>query len=142
MNTNLNLSLTSIHAIAELENQLSDIEGYKIELHAIQPLVKSSKTIHEIKSVCSTILGSSIKDMESKTRKTEHVNARQLSMYFIKKIHPAMSLKNIGAEFGGRDHSTVIHAIQSVQDHCDVEKEYMETFNQINSILATPTIIN
>lgn len=52
--------------------------------------------------------------VRDKTRKKEIVLARQLSMYFAKEYTKA-SLKTIGLHFGGRDHSTVIHACSSIE---------------------------
>ncbi len=52
--------------------------------------------------------------MMSKCRDRELVIARQLAAYFIKK-YTALSLKSIGSIFN-RDHSTIIHAIQTIDD--------------------------
>ena len=41
--------------------------------------------------------------------------ARQVAMYLARTL-TSMSLKTIGAEYGGRDHSTVIHAVNVVRD--------------------------
>ena len=73
--------------------------------------------------------------MKSKTRKRHIVQARQISMYFAKNMTKA-SLANIGKHFGGRDHSTVIHACQTVQD-------LMETDNRFKSkVLELEKLIN
>ena len=53
--------------------------------------------------------------IRAKSRKKEIAQARQISMYLSKKF-TSHSLKTIGLHFGGRDHSTVIHAIQTVDD--------------------------
>ncbi len=60
--------------------------------------------------------------VRAKTRKREAVLARQVAMYFCKQ-YTQHSLKTIGLHFGGRDHSTVIHAINSVENlrHTDVK---------------------
>ena len=61
--------------------------------------------------------------VKSKTRKREIVQARQISMY-LAKSHTKTSLKSIGAFFGGRDHSTVIYACQTVEDLIDTDKKF------------------
>ena len=53
--------------------------------------------------------------LQSKTRKRHVVIARQMSMYLIQKLTD-QTLKNIGETFGGRDHSTVIHAVKTIRD--------------------------
>ena len=56
-----------------------------------------------------------VADLKAKSRKRELVYPRQVAMY-IAKEKTDLSLKSIGYHFGGRDHSTVIHAIQCVND--------------------------
>ncbi len=72
-------------------------------------------TVEEIqKEVCSYY---KIPDdmMRAKTRKKEVALARQIAMYLAKKL-TKHSLKTIGLHFGGRDHTTVIHAIESIEN--------------------------
>jgi len=52
--------------------------------------------------------------VREKTRKKEVVLARQISMYLASKLTKS-SLKTIGLHFGGRDHSTVIHACSTIE---------------------------
>ncbi len=61
--------------------------------------------------------------VKSQTRKREIVQARQISMYLAKQ-HTKSSLKSIGMHFGGRDHSTVIYACQTVDDLMDTDKKF------------------
>jgi chromosomal replication initiator protein len=61
--------------------------------------------------------------LKSQTRKREIVQARQISMY-LAKSHTKSSLKSIGMHFGGRDHSTVIYACQTVEDLVDTDKKF------------------
>jgi chromosomal replication initiator protein len=53
--------------------------------------------------------------MRAKTRKKEVALARQIAMYLAKRL-TKHSLKTIGLHFGGRDHTTVIHAIESIEN--------------------------
>lgn len=68
--------------------------------------------------------------IRAKTRKKEIALARQISMYLSKKFTPH-SLKTIGLHFGGRDHSTVIHAIQTVEDLYKKDKSIKENIDQL-----------
>jgi chromosomal replication initiator protein len=61
--------------------------------------------------------------VKSPTRKREIVQARQISMYLSKSLTKS-SLKSIGAFYGGRDHSTVIYACQTVEDLIDTDKKF------------------
>lgn len=72
-------------------------------------------SIEIAKKITSEYRGVSIEDMESKSRIREYAQARQQAMYILKK-YTKLSLKAIGAAFGNRDHSTVIHAVQTTED--------------------------
>jgi chromosomal replication initiator protein len=68
--------------------------------------------------------------IRGKTRKREVVRARQIAMYFAKK-HTEHSLKDIGLHFGGRDHSTVIYANNTVADRMENDDQFRDTVDQI-----------
>lgn len=63
-----------------------------------------------------------------KTRKREIVNARQIAMYFLKSF-THFSLKSIGDYFGGRDHTTVIHSLKTVNDLMYSDPDYRQRVN-------------
>ncbi len=64
-----------------------------------------------------------IEMLKSKTRKREVVQARQISMYFSKKMTKS-SLANIGAHCGGKDHATVLHACRTVVNLTETDKQF------------------
>jgi chromosomal replication initiator protein len=69
-------------------------------------------------------------DLKSKSRKKEVVLARQLAMYLARNII-GLSLSTIGSYFGGKDHTTVLHSIQKVDEMKSNPKiEYL--LNEIN----------
>jgi chromosomal replication initiator protein len=72
--------------------------------------------------------------LSAKTRKREVVTARHIAMYFSKQM-TSHSLKSIGLRFGGRDHSTVIHACNSVEDRVKLEPAFREEFTEIEQLL-------
>jgi chromosomal replication initiator protein len=83
----------------------------------LKDLIKDSKnhiSIESIQSHVSEICGIDTNKLKEKTRKKEIVEARQIAMYLSKNMTKS-SLKTIGLHFGGRDHSTVVHAIESVE---------------------------
>jgi chromosomal replication initiator protein len=61
--------------------------------------------------------------LKSKTRKREVVQARQISMFFSKKLTKA-SLASIGAHCGGKDHATVLHACRTVVNLSETDKQF------------------
>lgn len=77
-----------------------------------------------IKQSVSEYTGIQVPKLESKSRKRELVEARQMAMWLIKK-HCTYSLKTIGESFG-RDHTTVIHSINTVNDLIKTDYAHLE----------------
>ena len=65
---------------------------------------------------------------QSKSR--ELVNARQIAMYLIRRM-TSLSLVEIGDAFGGRDHSTVLHSIDKVEDKMKRDSAFSDTVRAI-----------
>ncbi len=83
----------------------------------LKDMIKDSKnhiSIESIQTHVSEICGIDSNKLKEKTRKKEIVEARQIAMYLSKTMTKS-SLKTIGLHFGGRDHSTVVHAIETVE---------------------------
>jgi chromosomal replication initiator protein len=68
--------------------------------------------------------------MQSKTRKREIVQARQVSMFFSKNMTKS-SLASIGAQIGGKDHATVLHACKTVNNLIDTDKHFRHQISEI-----------
>lgn len=85
------------------------------------PRQNRQKKVRIIKQVVCQHTGVDAALLNMKTRKREVVLARQYCMYLLY-LCSDMSLKAIGREFGGRDHSTVIHAKTTIQDLIDTYK--------------------
>lgn len=76
---------------------------------------KINVTVENITKIVCSYLNVAENKIRDKTRKKEIVLARQLAMYLSKELTKS-SLKSIGLQFGGRDHSTVIHACNAVEE--------------------------
>jgi chromosomal replication initiator protein len=101
----------------------------------VKNFVKNSNrevSIDNIQKIVCDYFSLGVEKLKEKTRKREIVQARQISMYFAKK-YTKSSLKTIGQHFGNRDHSTVIHALNTVSDLMSsdrVFKRYVEDINK------------
>lgn len=73
--------------------------------------------------------------LKSKTRKREVVQARQIAMYFSKKLTKS-SLANIGAHCGGKDHATVLHACKTVNNLMDTDKTFRGYISDLEKKIA------
>ena len=68
-----------------------------------------------------------------KSRKREYVLARHICMYLAKKLGLKPSLEAIGSHYGGRDHTTAIHAIGNINDFIDTRDEkFMKIINGLS----------
>jgi chromosomal replication initiator protein len=74
-------------------------------------------TIERIQKIVAEYFRIPESSLRAKTRKREIVIPRMLAM-FLSKQYTHSSLKTIGFHFGGRDHSTIIHACRSIEDDC------------------------
>lgn len=106
--------LIKLLANASLNNKEINLELAKKTVAEIATDRKVNITIEHItKAVCSYMKIDENK-LRDKTRKKEIVLTRQLAMYLTKRL-TKQSLKSIGLYFGGRDHSTVIHACETIE---------------------------
>jgi len=78
--------------------------------------------------------------LPDRTRKQHIVKARQLAMYFSRKLTDK-SLSSIGDYFGGRDHSTVVHAINTVEDRLDTEDGFQQELDDLRHALRTRGVL-
>ena len=69
-------------------------------------------------------------DLKSTKQSASVSKARQIAMYIVREV-TQMSMSNIGAEFGGRDHSTVVYAIQKVEKNIKTDISLKETIEDI-----------
>lgn len=99
----------------------------------LRDLIKDSRvnlTIEEIQRIVCEYFNIPEDLVRAKTRKREVVQARQVAMYFSKQL-TQHSLKTIGLHFGGRDHSTVIHANQSVENHIETDPKFEQMIEEV-----------
>jgi chromosomal replication initiator protein len=123
-------ALISLLAQSSLNKKEIDLElAKKIIKNFVKNISREVSIDFIQKTVCEyfTITPEKLRE---KTRKREVVQARQLSMFLAKQF-TKNSLKVIGKHFGGRDHSTVIHSCQAVQDLIDTDKKFKESVSDL-----------
>ncbi|MEQ8713130.1 MAG: chromosomal replication initiator protein DnaA [Cyclobacteriaceae bacterium] len=126
--------LISLIANASLTKREIDLELAKHTLRNIVRDIDGEVGIDYIQKTVSDFFKVSQDDMKAKTRKKEIVIARQVAMFF-SKDYTNHSLKSIGYHFGGRDHSTVIHAVQSVNDMIDTDSKFRYSIDELKKKL-------
>ncbi len=128
------------------------IEGAVKKIKAYQDLIDERLTIADISKILEDFYRDSIEaptpdliieetakfynltseDLKGQSRTRNIANARQISMYIIRKL-TNFGLEAIGEVFGGRDHSTVLTSIRKVEDTISENKEFSQTIKDIIS---------
>jgi chromosomal replication initiator protein len=103
----------------------------------IDKLIKSTKreiSIDYIQKVVCNYYNIALDQLQSKTRKREIVQARQVAMFFSKTLTKS-SLATIGSQIGGKDHATVLHACKTVNNLIETDKRFRIQVDEIEKKL-------
>ena len=95
---------------------------------------KKRITVQKIKDTVSDFYSVKKDLIQSSSRKREIVQARQVTMFFIKK-HTELSLSQIGVQVGNRSHATVLHACNTVKNYYEFDKSFRSDLEEIEKIL-------
>ncbi len=127
----LEKALTKLIAYAELVNRhiTLDIARQQLKDFFTQPGQKNI-TIEHIQKVVSDYFGLSYKDLRGKRRTKAVAFPRQVAMYISREL-TEYSTTEVGAEFGGRDHTTVMHACQKIEDRMKLDPNLEPTLQQL-----------
>jgi chromosomal replication initiator protein len=123
-------ALISLLAHSTLVKKEVDLELTKKVLRSHVKNTGKEITIDAIQKMVCEYYDINYEKLQAKTRKREIVQARQISMYLAKKF-TKNSLKTIGEHFGGRDHTTVIHSCQTVNDLIDTDNLFRDQVKEL-----------
>jgi len=122
--------LVSLIAQSSLNRREIDVELAKDVTRNFVTQINKEITLDFIKNLVADHFSVPVEKLGGKTRKRQFVIARQLSMYLAKHLTDK-SLKAIGQMFGGRDHSTVIYSIKTVQDLMETDLVFKDTVSEL-----------
>ncbi len=114
-------ALTSVVAHATAYGKTITVEFAKSVIKNIVKENKPSITVDYIKKVVSDYFNIEPRVLNSKTRTREVSLARQIAMYLSRK-YTDYSLSRIGAEMGGKDHTTVLYACKQIENLLEIDK--------------------
>ena len=95
-------------------------------------------SIDKIQTVTSNFFSISLNDMLSPRRSRPLARPRQIAMYFAKKL-TTRSLPEIGRKFANRDHTTVIHAVKTVEKLLENNDEIKKNVEELKSLILSDT---
>ena len=95
-------------------------------------------SIDKIQTITSNFFSISLNDMLSPRRSRPLARPRQIAMYFAKKL-TTRSLPEIGRKFANRDHTTVIHAVKTVEKLLQNNDEIKKNVEELKSLILSDT---
>ena len=141
------IATTVESSVRELEGIINGIMAYSvvdncdIDLALTQRIVarivnleKKELTIDDITVAVGKHYGIKVRDICSKGRKAQQVQARQVAMYLCHK-YTGLSYAQIGRAFGKRDHTTVMHSCQQVSRRMSTEKDFRKDVEAFEATL-------
>jgi chromosomal replication initiator protein len=135
--------------IRELEGALirlkakSSLEGREINLNYAQEVLRNfidaqtkKVTIESIQKAVSEQFGMRLPEIKAKNNARAVVYPRQIAMYLAKHLTEA-SLPEIGRQFGGKHHTTVLHSIDKIEEHRKTDKDLNRLLNKLGETLSS-----
>jgi chromosomal replication initiator protein len=126
--------LNSLMFHATLLKKEVDLELAKEVMKNIVKEIQSDVSVDFIQKTVADYFKVELEQMKGKIKKREIVIPRQVAMYFCKR-YTQLTLALIGENFGGRDHSTVIHALESVEDLMKTDSNFKSSVDELNKKL-------
>ena len=124
-------ALISILAQSSLNKKAINLDLAKKMIDKFVKNTSREISIDYIQKVVCDYFGLPLEAIHSKTRKREIVQARQLAMYFSKKMTKA-SLATIGLHCGNKDHATVLHACRTVNNLIETDKQFRNYVDELD----------
>ena len=126
-------SLVRLKAVSELMNVEIEVDLVKEQLMLPNENEKEV-TIDSVAKATAQYFRLPLADLKSKGRSQDITKARHIAMYLARKVVNAKQ-QEIGAFFGGRDHSSVIHAVNTISDKVKTDSALSKDINAIESNL-------
>ena len=131
-------TLTSLVAYATLGHRNIDVD---LAQSVTGKIVGEEETEISMETVITTVceyFKITREQLLSKSRVRQIVQARQIAMYECRALISNCSLSTIGAELGGKDHATVLHACNTVQDLMATDRVFRQWVEDIQGMLVVP----
>jgi len=139
INTNvreLEGALRRVVAHAQLIGRNITLESTQDVLHDLLRSRERHVTIDIIQKEVAQHFNIKVADMSSPRRARTVARPRQIAMYLSKQLTPR-SLPEIGRKFGGRDHTTVMHAVKKVEELIQNDTDFAEEIDMLHRMLES-----
>jgi chromosomal replication initiator protein len=129
-------ALTRLLAYASLNNLEIDLSMAAAVLKDIIPVVQRPLSLSDIQKTVAAYFGLTVEDLVAKKRSRDITVPRQIAMFLARELTD-FSLPQIGSAFGGRDHSTVLHACDRIRTECETNINLRTALEEIKKQLST-----
>jgi len=127
-------ALTRLTAHATLTGRTINIDFARHVLRDLLHEEVRAISIDDIKKKVASYFNINIREMTSSKRSKNVAYPRQVAMYATKQL-TTQSLPEIGSQFGGRDHTTVLHAVRKIKKMRDESDDFDEEMGRIIALL-------
>jgi len=128
-------ALIRIIAYASLENKKIDLPLAEEALKDFLTPKQKNLNAEHIMSVTASYFKITTRDIKSR-RRTQNISLpRQIAMYLCRELTD-LSLPKIGDDFGGKDHTTVMHAHRKISAHIKKDDSLLRHVNEIKNLLS------
>ena len=127
-------ALNRVAAQKELVGREITLENCREVLRDLLRPNERRVSIEEIQKRVAAHFSIRISDMHSARRSRAIARPRQIAMYLSKQL-TTRSLPEIGRKFGGRDHTTVIHAVRKIEELRAADETFSEDVNLLRQML-------
>jgi hypothetical protein len=104
------------------------------DLVTMRPRVRDV-SIKDIQSAVALEFRVRVKDILANRRQADIILPRHVAMYLAKMLTPR-SLTEIGNRFGGRDHTTIMHAVKKIEAQCETDDELFAAVDRLRRRLT------
>jgi len=145
------------HIAAKIDTNIRELEGAVVKLQILSSVEKRPVDLEmartamgeepgrtekqiQIQTIINAVTdfyGVKVTDLQSKRRHRSVALPRQVCMYLARK-HTRHSLEEIGGYFGGRDHTTVMHAVRTVEVKVGNEDDFQRIVSSLEDAIKTP----
>jgi len=141
-----------------ITNNIRELEGALITLLAFSRLTKQTISLALAEEVLSDLIGKErikpinidavlravadhfdvrLSELRGQSREKHVTRPRHIAMFLCKRLIPSLSLSEIGEAFGGKDHTTVIHACRRIGKVLETEAELRQIVNHLEKVIRS-----
>ncbi|MBQ9461694.1 MAG: chromosomal replication initiator protein DnaA [Clostridia bacterium] len=136
--TRLKTNIRQLEGVVKKLKAKNQLYGEKITINVAQKTISDilnndqppPLTVEKIIDEVAHTYGITSDDIRSQKRNSNISNARQIAIYAVREI-TSLSMKSIGEEFGGRDHSTIVYAINQIEKNMSKDPTLKSTVEDI-----------